>query len=36
MVGQHHQMSGNGLEQTLGECVGQEAWQAAVHVIAKS
>ena len=36
MVGWHHQLDGHEFEQALGVGDGQEAWQAAVHGIAKS
>ena len=36
MVRQNHQLNGHEFEQTPGDSKGQEAWHAAIHVIAKS
>ena len=36
MVGWHHQLSGHEFEQTLGDVKDREAWNAAVHGVAKS
>ena len=36
MVGWHHQLDGHEFEQALGVGDGQEAWNAAVHGVAKS
>ena len=36
MVGWGHQLNGHEFEQTAGAGDGQEAWCAAVHVVAKS
>ena len=36
MVGRQHQLHGHEFERTPGVGDGQEAWRAAVHVVAKS
>ena len=35
MVGWHHQLNGHKFEQALGVVVDREAWNAAVHRVAK-
>ena len=36
MVGWHHSLNGHEFEQAPGVGYGQEAWHAAVHMVAKS
>ena len=36
MVREHHGLNGQEFEQTPGDGVGQEAWRAVVHGVAKS